>query len=174
MDPYHGNLPPEVEPEPLDLPDNMQLDDGDVKGDENEGEENPFDIDTMKEYQPSKEVDSEESNKNKENNIDNEVNNSNDEECSDEENLQKEDKMDVDEEECDDVESEDEEGMQGKKGEDNKEHENEIDKEDKEMILDTEYHPSDDKASSAPAQPAPETDKSETTSSDQVCILKIL
>lgn len=47
VDPYHGNQKPEPEPEDLDLPDDMQLDEGEAN-DGDEGEENPFDIDDMK------------------------------------------------------------------------------------------------------------------------------
>lgn len=47
VDPYHGNQPELPEPEPMDLPDDLQLDDGNEK--DEAGEENPFDIDAMKE-----------------------------------------------------------------------------------------------------------------------------
>ncbi|CAG9859620.1 unnamed protein product [Phyllotreta striolata] len=49
IDPHHGNQPELPEPEPMDLPDDVQLDDGDPndENDQNQ-EENPFDIDTMK------------------------------------------------------------------------------------------------------------------------------
>lgn len=49
-DPYHGNQPELPEPEPMDLPDDLQLDGG--QEDETGGiEENPFDIDTMKDQE---------------------------------------------------------------------------------------------------------------------------
>lgn len=48
VDPFHGKQPELPEPEPLDLPDDMQLDEGQEKEDEENNEENPFDIDTMK------------------------------------------------------------------------------------------------------------------------------
>ena len=44
---FAGKQDPLPEPEALDLPDDLQLDDGEAKEDEHE-EENPFDIDTMK------------------------------------------------------------------------------------------------------------------------------
>ncbi|XP_050541449.1 midasin [Daktulosphaira vitifoliae] len=47
-DPHHGDLPPPPEPEPMDLPNDLQLDEGEMN-ENDEGEENPFDIDTMKE-----------------------------------------------------------------------------------------------------------------------------
>lgn len=47
INPYHGDLKPPPETEPLDLPEEMQLDEGDVK-EENAEESNPFDVDTMK------------------------------------------------------------------------------------------------------------------------------
>ncbi|XP_044750466.1 midasin [Coccinella septempunctata] len=48
VDPYHGNLPEPPEPEPMDLPDDLQLDEGEEDKEE-QTEDNPFDIDTMKE-----------------------------------------------------------------------------------------------------------------------------
>lgn len=55
-DPYHGNQPELPEPEPMDLPDDLQLDDGEEGKDaDNPNEENPFDIDTMKEDNPFEE-----------------------------------------------------------------------------------------------------------------------
>lgn len=53
VDPYHGNQEPLPEPEPMDLPDDLKLDDGEEK--EETGEENPFDIDAMKEQTPLEE-----------------------------------------------------------------------------------------------------------------------
>lgn len=47
IDPYHGNQPELPEPEPMDLPDDLQLDEGDAN-EENQDVENPFDIDKMK------------------------------------------------------------------------------------------------------------------------------
>ncbi|KAK4879011.1 hypothetical protein RN001_007157 [Aquatica leii] len=52
IDPYHGNPPQYPEPEAMDLPENMEVDDDMQENDENPNEENPFDIDTMKEQQP--------------------------------------------------------------------------------------------------------------------------
>ncbi|KAK2585693.1 hypothetical protein KPH14_010307 [Odynerus spinipes] len=53
VDPYHGKHPPQPEPEPLDLPEDMNLDDDDnVKEDNEGGDENPFDIDDMKDSKP--------------------------------------------------------------------------------------------------------------------------
>ena len=51
IDPYHGSHEPQPEPEPLDVPDDLNLDDGDPDRDDgadNEPEENPFDIDAAK------------------------------------------------------------------------------------------------------------------------------
>ncbi|KAL3283550.1 hypothetical protein HHI36_006689 [Cryptolaemus montrouzieri] len=48
VDPYHGNLPEPPEPEPMELPDDLKLDEGEEKDGE-QNEENPFDIDAMKE-----------------------------------------------------------------------------------------------------------------------------
>ncbi|XP_063981633.1 midasin-like isoform X2 [Diachasmimorpha longicaudata] len=56
INPYHGNQEPQPEPEALDLPEDLNLDDGEGKEDNAEGEENPFDIDEMKESMPPPEV----------------------------------------------------------------------------------------------------------------------
>ena len=53
IDPYHTSQEPPPEPEPLDVPDDLNLDGGDAKdkeeGDEGDAaDENPFDIDAMK------------------------------------------------------------------------------------------------------------------------------
>ncbi|XP_014214403.1 midasin [Copidosoma floridanum] len=54
VNPYHGKHQPEPEPEPLDLPDNADMndEDEDMKDEEQQNEENPFDIDKMKEAMP--------------------------------------------------------------------------------------------------------------------------
>ncbi|XP_030747857.1 midasin-like isoform X2 [Sitophilus oryzae] len=48
IDPYHGNQPELPEPEAMDLPDDLQLDEGEEQDGE-KPEDNPFDIDEMKE-----------------------------------------------------------------------------------------------------------------------------
>ncbi|KAJ3654802.1 hypothetical protein Zmor_013963 [Zophobas morio] len=50
-DPYHENQPELPEPEAMDLPDDLQLDEGQKQDEENQ-EEDPFDIDTIKEDNP--------------------------------------------------------------------------------------------------------------------------
>lgn len=45
---YIGNQKNEDEPEPMDLSDNLQLDDGEGKDGTEEADENPFDVDDMK------------------------------------------------------------------------------------------------------------------------------
>lgn len=53
IDPYHGNHEPLPEPEPMDLPDDINLDGEDANEDDRQdNEENPFDIDGMKECMP--------------------------------------------------------------------------------------------------------------------------
>ncbi|GJQ70464.1 hypothetical protein Trydic_g22876 [Trypoxylus dichotomus] len=52
VDPYHGNQPELPEPEPMDLPEDLDLDDDNEKANGEGEEENPFDIDTMKEQAP--------------------------------------------------------------------------------------------------------------------------
>ncbi|XP_023290567.1 midasin-like [Orussus abietinus] len=60
IDPYHGNQQPEPEPEVLDLPEDMNLDGEEGKDNDGPEEENPFDIDQMKEDQSPPEKDAEE------------------------------------------------------------------------------------------------------------------
>lgn len=45
-------MQPEAEPDPLELPDDLQLDDGETKENEEGNDENPFDIDEMKDQMP--------------------------------------------------------------------------------------------------------------------------
>lgn len=52
INPYHGNQEPQPEPEPMDLPEDLNLDEGEGKEDTGEDGENPFDIDEMKEAMP--------------------------------------------------------------------------------------------------------------------------
>jgi midasin len=56
VNPYHGKHQPEPEPEPLDLPEEMNIDDDGVENDEQNNEENPFDIDKMKEIMEPPEI----------------------------------------------------------------------------------------------------------------------
>ncbi|KAE9533494.1 hypothetical protein AGLY_009132 [Aphis glycines] len=58
-DPHHGDLQPPPEPEPMDLPNDLQLDDGEMNDNEEE-ENNPFDIDAMKENMENTEIDDKE------------------------------------------------------------------------------------------------------------------
>ncbi|CAH1278835.1 unnamed protein product [Diabrotica balteata] len=50
IDPHHGQQQELPEPEPMDLPEDMQLDEGEAndEGNDDKQDENPFDIDTMK------------------------------------------------------------------------------------------------------------------------------
>ena len=56
IDPYHGQHEPPPEPEPLDLPDDINLDGENDKEDQGD-EQNPFDIDGMKDAMPPPEKD---------------------------------------------------------------------------------------------------------------------
>lgn len=61
VDPYHGKNQPEIEPEPFELPEDINLDE-EMKEDNPEGEEeDPFDIDQMKESKIPEEKEDEES-----------------------------------------------------------------------------------------------------------------
>ncbi|KRT79521.1 hypothetical protein AMK59_8481, partial [Oryctes borbonicus] len=70
VDPYHGNQPEFPEPEPMDLPDNLELDDDNEKTNEENQEENPFDIDTMKEQAPPDDKDEKQKEESNDNNMD--------------------------------------------------------------------------------------------------------
>nr|CAH7759817.1 unnamed protein product [Callosobruchus chinensis] len=49
VDPHHGDQKELPEPEPMDLPDDLQLDEGEQDDKQDGQEENPFDVDAMKE-----------------------------------------------------------------------------------------------------------------------------
>ncbi|KAK6640348.1 hypothetical protein RUM44_012035 [Polyplax serrata] len=163
IDPYHGNHPPEQEPEPLDLPDDMQLDDGEAKG-EDPQEENPFDIDAMKQQQPPMEADEEQENERK-TNEDDKIDKESDSDENDKEDEHTE-PMEVDEEEGDDEESgeSDDNGTTKRCGGDEKNEE----KMEEEVTQNDDFRPSDDKPSEMAAQAAPDTNIEETMSRDQV------
>lgn len=112
IDPYHGKHQPEPEPEPFDLPEDLNLDD-DGKEENGGEEEDPFDIDAMKDSKPPPEkidVDlDEETEKNDENDPGENVSEGEDE---NDENVNKENQQ----QETEDLEVDEE-----KTGEDNKE-----------------------------------------------------
>lgn len=145
----------------------MQLDDGDAKGDEGENEENPFDIDAMKEHQPPLQM--EENDKEKEITDEDKDKDSTDSDDGgdDDDNNMKE--YDGSEEEND--ENQEENDMNNTEEENvnrnDKKSEEESDK-NKETTEDDNYHPSDDKPSEMVAQPAPQTENHEMMSVDQV------
>lgn len=69
INPYHGKLQPQPEPQQLDLPEDINLDEGENKEDNGE-EENPFDIDEMKDLKSPEQMNVElekETEENKEN-----------------------------------------------------------------------------------------------------------
>ncbi|XP_046422100.1 midasin [Neodiprion fabricii] len=80
INPYHGKHQPDPEPEPFDLPEDMNLDDEDVKEDKQDMEENPFDIDAMKDVMPPPETTEAELNENPETDNKSEDHDSSDEE----------------------------------------------------------------------------------------------
>ncbi|XP_029174732.1 midasin-like, partial [Nylanderia fulva] len=55
INPYHGKFQPQPEPEQLDLPEDINLDEGEENKEDNGEEENPFDIDEMKDFKPPQE-----------------------------------------------------------------------------------------------------------------------
>ncbi|EZA61758.1 Midasin [Ooceraea biroi] len=52
VDPYYGNFQPQPEPEPFDLPEDLNLDENEEENNDGPQEENPFDIDEMKDSKP--------------------------------------------------------------------------------------------------------------------------
>ncbi|XP_068082683.1 midasin [Anabrus simplex] len=165
VDPYHGNQQPLPEPEPLDLPDDLQLDDGDAK-DGQEDEENPFDIDAMKEKKPPEaddKAEEQESTEEKQESKKETEHTSSDEEEEEGGNDAEEAPgvKDPDDDEKMETEgpdeNEDEVGGGGKddekEGIEPKETEKEEEKEDRNQL---EAVPSDDRPSDAPAEAAPD------------------
>ncbi|XP_054265359.1 midasin-like isoform X1 [Macrosteles quadrilineatus] len=165
IDPYHGNNQPPPEPEPLDLPDDLQLDDGEGKDKEDEGEEdNPFDIDAMKE--PKLPEDKEGDEETEETEKDPEKDKQPEEDSSDEEEeggggeSQEVEAMDVDEQENKEDQKGDEDG--GSKDENKTGEEPKIDEEEKKE--EEEAKPSED----LPASEAVPSAQQQTGSKDQV------
>lgn len=85
INPYHGKFQPQPEPQQLDLPEDINLDEDDKEDKEDHGEEeNPFDIDEMKDFKAPENMDVElekETEKNKENNPEEESSEDEDENC---------------------------------------------------------------------------------------------
>ncbi|XP_034939027.1 midasin [Chelonus insularis] len=107
IDPYHGNDNTQPECMPMDLPDDLNLDEDDDEGKEKpeENEENPFDVDQMKEC-ISEEKDQNEEGEEKQMNED--ENNKEGEESSDEENGESTENLEIknlDAEESEDTEN---------------------------------------------------------------------
>ncbi|XP_064213116.1 midasin isoform X2 [Tribolium castaneum] len=94
-DPYHGNQPELPEPEPMDLPDDLQLDEG-QEPDNNQDEENPFDIDAMKEDNPFEGKEKEEQEQENEDKPENEYSSDDEEITKNEENLEEQTKKEQD------------------------------------------------------------------------------
>ncbi|KAJ4439021.1 hypothetical protein ANN_14977 [Periplaneta americana] len=156
IDPYHGKHEPLPEPEPLDLPDDLQLDDGDEKQKGEEGEEeNPFDIDKMKEQNVPQEEDK------------------NMEEKSEEKEAAEEDQMDLGDEETEEINKEQDETEKSESadtGGGNKDEEKGGDepKTEPEKEVDKETaKPSEDRPSDNPVEGATEMDQT-YGSKDQV------
>lgn len=82
INPYHGKFQPQPEPEQLDLPEDINLDEDEENKEDNGEEENPFDIDEMKDFKPPQEKMNEELEKETEENKKNDP----EEESSEEEN----------------------------------------------------------------------------------------
>ncbi|XP_017765791.1 PREDICTED: midasin-like [Eufriesea mexicana] len=69
IDPYHGKNQPEIEPESFELPEDMNIDEEIKEDNPEDKEENPFDIDQMKESKiPEKEDEKDEEKENSEGN----------------------------------------------------------------------------------------------------------
>lgn len=128
IDPYHGKHQPEPEPEPFDLPDDLNLDE-DGKEENGAEEENPFDIDAMKDSKPPPEkMDVDEEPEMNEKNDDPNEDSSEDEDGNDQ-NVDKENReqdLEADEEE---TEQNIKEGAEAAKQDDKEEHQEEDAKE---------------------------------------------
>ncbi|XP_025407976.1 midasin-like [Sipha flava] len=157
---HHGDLQPPPEPEPMDLPNDLQLDEGEMN-DNDEGEDNPFDIDAMKENMENVENNDDEYNdipKEDQNNL---------EDTSDEEN---DDGNKIDEtkddgnEESDEQSNEDIINNDGGKKDENKTGEEPKEEDTKKDI--EEAKPSEDEPSQIETQPSNHNDGG---SKDQVC-----
>lgn len=145
IDPNHGDLEPPPEPEPMELPDNIELDD--EGGEQSDGEENPFDIDEMKDPELPEEK-TEEMEANEEKNEEETASNNEEDngEEGNEDQGQDEDKGD--------------EKMEG----DGPEGEPEAENPDR----DSQFQPSDDKPSESAVQAAPESSNAENQSKDKI------
>lgn len=128
IDPYHGQQREEPEVEPMDLPDDLNLDDQEGKDNEENETENPFDIDEMKESVLPPEKDEPEGNTEDNQNEKGEEEDSSEDEAE-EESKSKDNPMDLDE----DPESEEgKEVDKEKKKEENESAEKEDQKEEEE------------------------------------------
>jgi len=158
--PHHGDLQPPPESEPLDLPNDLQLDQGELNDNE-EGEENPFDIDAMKENMDINEKDDDISNENTKEDTNNL------EDTSDEEN---DNGNKIDDIKDDNDELEDEKNNENNKDDDGgKKDENKTGEDPKEEYLkqDTDIaKPSEDEPSQVEVQPS---NLDNGGSKDQVC-----
>ncbi|CAH0557511.1 unnamed protein product [Brassicogethes aeneus] len=161
-DPYHGNQPELPEPEPMDLPDDLQLDDGEEKNDDNQ-EENPFDIDAMKEDNVPEDKEEEDKTNNEEQQNDEATSFSSDDEDDTEKNGDNDDEFheEVENENKEDK-KEEEAGMN--EGEVEKEEENKHEEEEKE---DNEESALDQTATNEENVEAMDVDKSESADKTQ-------
>ncbi|VVC30846.1 ATPase, dynein-related, AAA domain,von Willebrand factor, type A,AAA+ ATPase domain,P-loop [Cinara cedri] len=149
IDSMHGNMQPPPEPEPMDLPNDLQLDEGEMNDNEEKFEEdNPFDIDVMKE------------------NVDENINNDDGVEFEE----LKENLNNLEELSDEETKSEDNEHLEGNQFDDtNNDDSNKLDDEVKETdtkINLEEANPSNDKPSQIETQPS---NLDNSGSKDQVC-----
>ncbi|KAL0267009.1 UNVERIFIED_CONTAM: hypothetical protein PYX00_009398 [Menopon gallinae] len=167
IDPYHGHHPPEPEPEPLELPDNFNLD-NDEEGDQEDGDQNPLEIDAMKEVKPpDEEEQGKDEEKPEEKNEEMEEDSSGDEGGEENGAEKQEETMEVDEEGEEKMDDTEIEKKESAPEEENPE-EQPQEEEEKMENQPKDFEPSDDTPSTQPAQPAPESEKDELASKDQV------
>uniref|UniRef100_A0A8D8RCU5 Midasin n=1 Tax=Cacopsylla melanoneura TaxID=428564 RepID=A0A8D8RCU5_9HEMI len=157
VDPFHGNQEPLPEPEPFDLPDNLNLD-GEEKDENEEGndEENPLEVDQMKEPDT---VEDEEGDDGKDENKENEQTvDSSDEEDKTEEN-EGEKGEDIEKEEAGEEEEENEGAEDGGKKDENKTGEERKEEEKAGDLEEEQAQASEDRPTLAEAESADNKDK---------------
>ncbi|XP_060859886.1 midasin [Metopolophium dirhodum] len=159
-DPHHGDLQPPPEPEPIDLPNDLQLDEGEMN-DTEEGDENPFDIDAMKENMENAEIDEKEPDEKPKDT--NDLEDTSDEEMGDENKID-DTKATESNEELEETDMDDDTNNDGGKKDENKT--GEEPKEENKNQNDENAKPSEDDPSQAEVQPS---NLDNGGSKDQVC-----
>ncbi|CAH2004335.1 unnamed protein product [Acanthoscelides obtectus] len=161
VDPHHGNQKELPEPEPMDLPDDLQLDEGQQDDKQEEQEDNPFDVDAMKEQNMPEEQKEDDADK-----PDEELKDKNDEAeefSSDDEDIKKGDQDTEEMEQTEESEKKDSEDK-GNQEADNAEKDDETENTDDTALDQTQSH--QDNVEAMETDEANAADKTEATQSD--------